>query len=278
MAEPSAVSLPSTKERFGTTFLLAADSDNTIALTSEPAPNGMNVELAYQEAIGKVLGHVALEEYNRTNGLNNRAPGEVVQQLWPNFDPGASAQTAADLVDAKLELLLPQIGRRLTDGELWPRPVEGFVAAWHRFDEMLTVGMAVTRAVVSSGHDAFIERFFEVQGLNSPDIVVTDDTLRREVSFYDYAQYVKPSPRLMELVHSKWLRWHGLEFSDLSAGDVDAMRKRTLYIGDDRKKDDKLAEAANVRFIRIVSDGSWLVASGMLLNMIRWAREDAESQ
>jgi hypothetical protein len=233
--------------------LSANDFDGTIAITSEPAPNGMTVALAYEAAVQRVLGTNALSEYQAGGGLRNRAPSEVIIELAPTLETEAVRRKTEDLVSAKLSVLSDQVGQRLPDGAFWPRPTEGFTDFWTK----ITAHPQMDTAIVSSGHQAFIERFYEVQDLPGPDLMVTDDDMRPLMEYLAPELCVKPGRLLLDIVHGRWLALHDIEptYENLKTS-----RERIIYAGDDPNKDGGLADNAGVRFMHIDPDDS----------LIRW--------
>lgn len=227
--------------------LFAHDFDGTSHLTGEPAPNGMTVPFAYEHAVEKVLGDDALGWYREEGGLRNRAPFEVVQQLLPEADTDTQRQKTEDLIEAKLSVLLNQVGMRIDD-TFWPRLNPGFRRLWMPASAEPTI----TTGTVSSGHEKFIRRAFDVHDLEAPDVFVTDDDMRPLLALLPSELCVKPSRLLLDLVHAKWLARSGNAaevMDDLEA--LQTSRERILYAGDDYKKDRMLAKNAGVRFIHI---------------------------
>lgn len=241
--------------------LLASDFDGTIALTHEPAPNGMTVPLAYEVAVVRVFGHSALQQYQAEGGLNNRAPLEIVRQLAPGMDTSTLYQRAEDLVEVKLAHLMSEVGNRSADGERWPRPTSGFVSFWRG----ISPRSDIDTAVVSSGHQAFIEKFFDVQGLGQPDILVTDDDMRPLMTTYEPEQLVKPSAFLLQMAHAR----SAARRRRLGLVPPVVPRDRVAYVGDDLVKDGRLADNAAVEFVHFRQekpDASWLQALDLLLS------------
>src|ERR1044071_4449362 len=93
--------------------LLASDFANTVAFTSEPLPGGKTVEEAYEVAIYEVLGPEVLHNYIKNGGLRNRSPMEIVAELKPDLSVDIRRQKTEDLVEKKMDILLPQFGQRL---------------------------------------------------------------------------------------------------------------------------------------------------------------------
>ena len=247
MAEPSLL------EAFDRESLLASDFDNTVALTSEPLPGGKTVEEAYETAIYQVLGRDALGRYLKSGGLRNRAPGEIVAELSPNLSVQLRPQRTEDLVEAKMAILLPQFGQHLPDGRLWPSTVDGMPEVW----SLLSGASGVSTAIITSGHSAAIDRFFDVHELPQPDIAVTDDDMRPLTEILPGSMFVKPSRLLIDWVHQQWLE--RFELGSLVNQDAESYwwsRERITYVGDDIKKDGQMAKNAGVEFVHVPSDNS----------------------
>lgn len=234
--------------------VVASDYDNTIADTTEDSPDGMNVPVAYQESIRHLFGTNAFAFYDEHGGLRNRAPREVVLELYEEFGPrvfdqafglgipsevhsvlgerelvftdGGIKVATELLVMEKLRLLLPHVGTRFEDGEIWPRPMPSFAEYWKRVSgdpEHVTM-------VLSSGHDAFITKWFGLLDLPMPDMMVTDDTLRR---------LPKPTAKPDSLVFDLGMFMLRAQFEDIDGA---------VYFGDDSDKDGMMARNACVPF------------------------------
>ncbi len=65
-------------------YLFCFDYDNTIGDTFKPSPNKIGVLQAYEFAIESIFGPLGLKAYNQIGGLQNRAPGELVENLLKN--------------------------------------------------------------------------------------------------------------------------------------------------------------------------------------------------
>jgi hypothetical protein len=239
-------------ENFTSMQLLASDFDRTIARTDEVGPLNMNVERTTYCAVERILGPLALEQYVRDGGLNNRAPGQVVQSLAPTLLPEELQQVSSDFVAYKLSLSMQQIGTHLDDGSPWPRLVDGFATAWSDLQELGAEEPGVDTAIVSSGHDSFIMKVFEVHDLPLPDVLISEDTVRAEIPHEDYGAYVKPSPFLIGLTHRKWAECYSVPLSDSTT----ELCARTLYLGDDLVKDGGLAQNASVQFVHVSAQAS----------------------
>lgn len=232
--------------------LLASDFDGTSHLTSEPAPNGMTVPKAYEHGIGQVFGDDALKKYKDKGGLINRAPFEITKQLLPNADIDTQRKKTEDLVAAKLGVLLHQVGKRVEDS-FWPRLNPGFRNIWLP----ASVEPAIVTGVVSSGHDTFIRRSFEVHDLAPPDLTVTDDDMRPLLERLPAELCVKPSRLLLDLLHYQWLGRRAKIGEEAENPELlHDTRERILYIGDDYRKDGALAKNAGVKFVHVESGRS----------------------
>jgi len=228
---------------FNEAKLIATDFDNTYALTSQPAPNGMTVERAYEKAVEEVFGLPELEIYKQEGGLHNRAPSEIVAQLSDDTEDGKFSQRTEDLVQIKLTHLYKQVGQKLPNGEFWPRIVPGFKGMW----ETVSADPKVDTGVVSSGHRLFIEKFHDVHDLELPDHMVTDDDMRPLLATFPREMCVKPSSILLDWIHAEWLKKYNMRDSYFLTEDHD----RIVYAGDDPVKDGKLAENYGVEFVHV---------------------------
>ncbi|HVS58503.1 MAG TPA: hypothetical protein VHD60_02060 [Candidatus Saccharimonadales bacterium] len=233
--------------RFEDSVLVSSDFDGTIGYTNEPAPNGMTVELAYHQAVCEVLGHEACNTYSQTGGLINRAPAEVVAALLPDTDEETQRVQTEALIQTKLGYLLDQIGCRLDDGTRWPRLTPGFPETWEDIQRLRGKDVPVHTAVISSGHTAFINTFFDTHGLKRPDFMVTDDDMRG--SRYAVPLRVKPSPLLVTKVQEQWWEYYGI--NGVGEADLHVLTERTVYAGDDPTKDGQLARNSGIEFIHI---------------------------
>jgi hypothetical protein len=240
-------------EVFGGQLLAAHDFDGTIAITSEPSPNGMTVELAYDLAVQQIFDYNALGPYRAAGGMKNRAPTEIVTDIYKERGLTKSLEaihaTTEDLVAVKLDYLNAEVGQRLTDGTLWPRLTAGFVPYWDAIQQ----NGSITSGVLSSGHENIIRRILDVNNLLPPDIFATDDDMRPVTPFLPRDLLEKPSPFLMQVLHSRWLHHiEATEPKDTYHSSLYAVAaSNTLYIGDDVKKDGELAANSGVDFIHI---------------------------
>jgi hypothetical protein len=253
-------------ETFSYAVLSSNDFDGTIARTFDPSPNRIGITEAYRHAIGVVLGGTALETYLATPGEHsNRAPMEIVSSLDPNLEDSALVEATSALIDAKLEILMNEVGRH-ADGSMWPKAVDGFLPLWERIYEQRREGALIDTSIISSGHTPFIEKIFrELWDMPLPDILITDDTVRQHYSHIPIADVVKPSPFMMQLAQKRWAIMYRLE----GVPQDDNYPSRIIYAGDDAVKDGGLAANAGVDFVRIeqhAPEEGWLEVG-------RWIRK-----
>lgn len=212
---------------------LVLDFDGTVADTLKPSPSGLGVVGAYELAILKLFGEKACRAYKQAGGLQNRSPREVVVELQQaGFEGGSNTTALTDaLVGLKIDCLTNEIGKPLEGGDLWPRLTTGFASSWRQ----VRTNTSTFTAILSSGHQAFIRRTFEVHGLECPDFMVTDDELRALPK-----PLSKPDAGLWRYL----LRESQVSFSN------------ALYIGDDRVKDGGLARNSGVPFLLFAPAGT----------------------
>ncbi|OGK18150.1 hypothetical protein A3G67_00820 [Candidatus Roizmanbacteria bacterium RIFCSPLOWO2_12_FULL_40_12] len=262
--------------------LFILDFDGTIADTFTPSPNDIGVESSYFLAVADVLGEEGSKIYNEGGGLRNRAPQEVVYEILQN----ATSTQRKNLLDCARSFLLAH-GDELHDlvpegkglslewreddpvsivselvvrcklgysyGEIggkWPLPTEGFIDFRRSLTQLNNDGVAVDLAIVSSGHDLFIDRVFKTWGLEAPSILITDDTLRGKKYPKEVERRVKPSAFPLALAHFEWLKERGLWVRAMEGLSDLARRTRPniAFIGDDPHKDGDMAERARITF------------------------------
>lgn len=236
--------VPQSPEAFPNAHLAAADFDNTIALTTEPSPAGIGVIEAYEHAIDTVFDPDQLASYHNNGGLRNRAPLEVVSELMPDAYAAEIKAKEHELNRAKLDVLLGEIGTRFANGQLWPRPVPGYLEFRESLHETRHEGIRVEDAIISSGHEAFIKKTFDVWLVSYPSHIVAVETLDR----VGRGHAVKPSSELMNVARGFWRAGYGLEFWQDATDDELA---RIVYAGDDIVKDGGLAANSGVTFVHI---------------------------
>ena len=267
-------------------YLFLFDYDGTIADTAALSPNGINVAEAYKKSIQAVFGERALKKYECNGGLRNRAPSEVVYELLDaseelrshlianarrfyseendrlkqivpvgkgvnidSWDTRNIEQLLTEiLVRQKLEYLLREVGKPLQGEQgLWPKPMHGFMDFWNAlYSCRSNAEYKYSTAIVSSGHDEFINRTFRLWNLPLPDYMVTEDDIRGMIYPKELSRRFKPGQLQMALVHRAWLR-----SIDIGAYDPIAIlesRKRMVYFGDHEEKDGGLARGTRIIF------------------------------
>lgn len=217
------------------------DFDGTAFETRTPPMGGMGVPEAYEQAVTEVLGAPALQRYQEAGGLRNRAPSEVVRELFPDYELSEVNGLTDQLVVAKLKRLSPQVGMPMGDGGHWPPPCDRFLDFWKSLSEYSDVGLACT-AIVSSGHTELIERIWRFYGLRLPDVIVSDDTMR--VLQRPPEELIKPDPYMLNLA----IQLLREKLGEKARGLSDGLHQDVWYCGDDLRKDGEMARRAGVRF------------------------------
>lgn len=238
-------------ENFPQAELLVADFDGTTHNTFESPDGGVDVDEAYRIGIVRVFDFDkdALMRYEAGGGHRNRTPAEIVHELAPKSTPEGLQRLTEELVEVKLELLLEQIGKPIDGGERWPRPMPGFIDFWDSVQKARDQGRDITTAIISAGHAPFIDRVFEESGLEEPDIMVTDETIRGLNSPLPPDKLAKPSVMPLSLAKIQWLNLYGL---DIPSEEVDPpIGGRITLFGDSLEKDGGLATNGGVHFVHI---------------------------
>jgi hypothetical protein len=234
------------------------DFDGTEFDTLEPSPSGVGVNEAYKIAIEEVFSFDidALRKYEADGEHKNRTPAEIALSLAPNASPKGLSKLTNELVQRKLDCMMDQIGKPLPDGDLWPRPIPGFLECTRKIEAAKEAGALITTAIISAGHNAFIKKCYDVHGLAYPDIMVTDETINGLYSTQPLHRLTKPSSLPFWLVKAQWVNLfadNGEDFADLMSSPSNT---RMVYAGDDPKKDAGLAANAGIPFVYIDKAGN----------------------
>ncbi|HMI09471.1 MAG TPA: hypothetical protein VK497_03710 [Candidatus Saccharimonadales bacterium] len=238
-----------TPETFHRARLIAEDFDDTAFRTFEKSPSGVGVAEAYTLSIEDMFGSEALSAFLSGGGLRNRAPIEVVQQLAPDAKNEELNRLVQELTETKLNILMGEIGTRFLDGSLWPRPTEGYLDLCAMIEAARQEGQLIDDAIISSGHEPFIEKTFKVWSIDIPTHVIATETTQRIVVDLEEApeNLIKPSPLLMGVARSMWAQGYGVKIPARNGLSNDEKR-RIVYVGDDLVKDGGLAENSGVAF------------------------------
>ena len=225
-------------------YLIALDYDGTAGNTFVESPRHINVDMAYSLAIAQLFGHKGLEIYRGEGGHHNRAPTEIVDALLKKgcYQSALSPDKLTErLIQLKLDVLLDEVSPE------WPMPCYGFLNFWQTLEELRsTDGIDLRTAVISSGHEAFIRKTFDVWGVSQPDYLVTEDDIRPRRYPSEQERRFKPGCLSLAIAHRKWLvdtRGDGYS-ADIAASSKPFM----IYLGDDDKKDGGLANKARLPF------------------------------
>lgn len=242
-----------------------ADFDGTIALTNVPTEDGKDgpVEAAYKEAIEQVFGLKGLETYLSAGGLQNRAPIEVVQQLAPDATDENAITLVGALDGTKLAILLEQITSQ------WPKPTAGYQDFARSLSNLKSAGRPITTAIISSGHEPFIDRTYAAWGIRPPDIILGQEAITALAGADGISLPVKPDPIIMLYAYNAWRGRHGLSLS-LEIPEED--KGRMIYVGDDPEKDGQLAANSGVSFRHLQPETSQQTWS----DLTSWRRRAGE--
>jgi hypothetical protein len=239
-------------ERFPQARLLAADFDGTTHDTFEAPPDGIGVDEAYRIGIERVFefDEGAVARYEAEGGHGNRTPAEIVHSLAPtSVTSNDLDRLTEELVRVKLDLLCGQIGKPLDDGQTWPRAMPGFSEFWSSVYEARDEGEHISTAILSAGHAPFIRKVFSSAGLELPDILVTEETIRGLNSSLPPDKLAKPAAMPLLLAKTQWLNFYGLDVTSVAAGPQ--IGDRITVFGDSLPKDGGLAKNSGVNFVHI---------------------------
>lgn len=261
-------------------YLIAFDFDGTLADTFAKSPRGIGVNEASAQAVKDLFGKEGERALQSIGGLRNRAPVELINALLVQGDKTAMTGQAREYARKNIDELFGNVpsgkgvalAPLLEDGEVdpsvlaeafvrrklsiltkeispeWPKPMEGLVDALSAIRALGRDGVSVRIGVLSSGHELFIRKCFEVWGIPAPDILITDDDLRGVKQLSSEAK-IKPSVHLLAKLHQAWRRARGLRPDDIDLALEKKMRTEGLmYAGDDQHRDGRLALQSDVLF------------------------------
>lgn len=233
--------------------LLATDFDKTTHDTFETAPalGIYGIDEVYRSAVDEVFCHdkEAMRKYTEQNEHSNRTPAEIVHSISGDLDPANLDKLTDQLIEVKLRTLSQQIGRKLLDGAIWPRPLPGFEDCWQKVTKSKTTPKTINTAIISAGHTVFIRKTFEVHGLEQPDILVSEETIRGLNSDLPPDRLAKPNVLPLSIAIVQWLNIHKV-LEKVDPSDI-ILKPRILYVGDDESKDRAMALKAGVDFVLI---------------------------
>jgi hypothetical protein len=292
------------EQTFETTYEFGIDFDGTMGRTFDPSPDGVGVEENYEDTLKQIFGETILATYLSEGGLQNRAPAEVIHDLYQlhpevlemaashasqNHDELSSVMPlTAPLLDVwdtdplkaatetyiRQDLInsLDHIGLLNEDGLPWPRPCNGFDSFWKTIEALnqAEMGFRINTAVISSGYIDYITKAFGVWGLEVPDIWVTDDNTRARKYPADMNARVKPAPFGIALAHHQWLKMHGQTGPDFSIETVIKSKDRMFYFGDGLSKDGQLAARSRIGFGHYDETTDGLSFTGEYLRFNDW--------
>ncbi len=246
------LSLVEMESRIGERRLIASDFDGTQAGTLDSYDGLIGVAEAYRLGVAELFSDDALEDYKQEGEHNNRTPAQIVESLNPGMSADELEVNTKMLVDFKLDILLSQIGKTLPCGGRWPLPTEGFVEFCEQLQAVNKEEKVITTAVLSAGHTSFIEKTYDMWGVELPDFMITGDTLNDlGLGSIPEDHKAKPAPLLMALSKAQWLAGQDIAISSYSDETAPAVDSRIIYVGDDDKKDRELAAASNVGFVLV---------------------------
>lgn len=278
-------------------YLIATDFDGTLFQTSEPSPKGMTVLKAYVQSLDDLFGEGFGKLFFSINEFNGESPSQIVQgvlniqdkqlvhnakqmhedhngnfsTIIPESQDGTipwndeNPQTALTsmLVIRKLGYLLQEIGTRDQHGNPWPLPCEGALDFLKTLEDLKERGVPIDFAIISSGHESFIKKTLGVWDIPSPDILVTEDSVRTRAFPQEAERKFKPGVFPVALAHFIWLQNQGLTFSKEIGFDT---RTRIMHIGDNPTKDLVMAQRAGIESNFLYPSTSWQYITKTLIS------------
>lgn len=264
-------------------YLFGFDFDGTVADTFKKGPNLVGVNEATNNAVRDIFDELGVSRLKELGGLSNRAPSELVNLILKTSNREMLIKRAQDFfekkgeelslivpknksvplvwdeknieklitelfVRQKLSYLLEQIGKHTTDDQVWPPLTQGFSEFWGVLQKLKREGLPIDTAVISSGHDIFIDQVFKLYNLTMPDIVVTEDDIRGKKYPKEIERRVKPGELPLAMAHFSWLKNQGMDQFNFDLETAKEVKTRMIYFGDDLNKDRRLSEGGRVHF------------------------------
>ena len=277
-------------ESLGKTRFFFFDFDGTIAHTFLHIPNEpANIVVgAYSQALSTIWGKEAFELLHSVNGLQNRAPGELIRAILEQAEKEFAGGRQDLITEAKAAFYEKFMGKPMNVRlSACVAQGKGFPWVWNNKNPEQTITEFLVRAkldillvkigehyptpcpgfkhfyqklhcqepgsynvsgIISSGHEVFIQQTFAAWKIKCPNLLLTDDDLRGSHKI-DYVQAAKPNPILVDMLYHLWLK---SQYSQLPARQFQEFKElaktRTIYFGDDLNKDGGLAQNAGIRF------------------------------
>ena len=230
--------------------------DGTTFNTFHAPPGLVGVPEAYDFAIEHTFGKSALELFHGPiGGFQSQEPGEIVDLIAHHarreglkiscFPTRQDAVTA--LVDSKLSTMLLNISPE------WPLPYQGV----NEFFTLVEMGeLPVDVGIATSGHDKFLARVFEVNGLELPNVLVSSDAIRGTLP--PHRPHFKPFPFQIAQVHKLLLEKHGMQSSIRDKRGYftgrNGIKPYMAFIGDNPYKDGGLAASSRISYIHVPNE------------------------
>lgn len=272
-------------------YLIACDFDETLFHTFRPSPNGIDVRKAYKLALDNIFGSGLGEWFFKVFGLDGRTPSEVINEIvnWDkdfvarayrfyespegrsgylipecpngelNWNQESPAVTITQmLVGQKLKYLINEIGQRDSEGNPWPQPCEGVLDFYETVHQLRSEGVPLDTAIISSGHEGFIKKTFDLWGIKHPDVIVTEDDIRPKKFPSELERRFKPGQLPIALAHYKWLKYNGP-----TQGDENIVfqgresKQRIMYVGDDPYRDGAMAFRGGIPHVYLYPFTPW---------------------
>lgn len=235
-------------------LLVASDFDGTLNFTDESGPNIADVNDGYKIALEKVLGAAAVTRFTVQGGHQSRTVAEIVKAAQPDLVGDELTEKTTAVREAKLDVLLSQIGNPLPNGGVWPRLMPGARPAWEGISR-LSQRRSITTAVISAGHTEFIRKTFALHGLEEPHVLITDEVING-LGLGDIPNdyRTKPAPLPLALASTVWLAQLGAKHHDDKV--LENATERIIYIGDSREKDGGMAANFGVAFRHLTPETS----------------------
>lgn len=201
------------------------------------------LEDTYQKMFMKARSF--FDEHKET--LQEYLPKTEEEITWNDENPLTTITQM--VVGQKLKYLCNEIGQKDGQDQVWPQPTSGAIDFVNTLAQLQAEGVPIDFGVISSGHETFIKKSFDVWGLPHPSILVTDDDIRTRKHPQELHRRFKPGELPLALAHQKWLQMQGISaHTDGLMENARDTKQRIHYFGDDPHKDGGMAFHGRVGF------------------------------
>lgn len=240
------------------------DVDGTMIDTSTTSGEVDGNDMIIATAIQRTLGEIALKNWNArlSNSLDNSASSfEIVELVLPGLDRDVKRELTRKFVHQQVELILPQIGRKLDDGTPFPRLIPGFRNFWDTVSNARNEGQQLYTGVLSHNYERLIFKLFDYIGIDRPDVMIAHEQIA-DTHYFDEQPELLGKGRGVQL--NRLLGDWALKFSVNVFDRARPHPNQVVFVGDSEYDQKEAAALGVTQFVRITEEhpeADWNAAS-----------------